>query len=467
MNVDLAVVGAGPGGYVAALRAAQLGMKVACIDRDPALGGTCLRIGCIPSKALLDSSELYVQARSRLAPHGIAVTDVGLDVGAMMQRKDAVVQTLTGGVKTLFAQNRVVHVEGTASLVAPGRLQIDGPERQSIEARHVLIATGSEPTPLPGLDFDGKHVVSSEEALAFGAVPARLLVVGAGAVGLELGSVWTRLGTQVRVVELLDRIVPGADLELAQGLQRALERQGLVFQLAARARGATIQDGGVEVAIESDGRTATEAFDRVLVAVGRRPYTAGLGLDALGIARDAKGRITVDERYQTSVDGVYAIGDVIAGPMLAHKAEEEGLACVERIAGQVSQVNYEAIPSVVYTAPELASVGRTEQECRAAGLGVRVGTFPFLANGRARAMDETDGLVKIVADARTDRLLGVHILGPGASELIAEAVLAIEFGASAEDLARTCHAHPTLSEAVREAALVVEGRGLHRFIRPR
>ena len=467
MKVDLAVVGAGPGGYVAALRAAQLGMRVACIDREPALGGTCLRIGCIPSKALLDSSELYVQTRSGLGLHGITVTEARLDLGAMMQRKDAVVHTLTDGVRALFSQNRVVRVEGTARLVPPGQLQIDGVERQSIEAQHVLIATGSEPAPLPGLEFDGKFIVTSEEALAFEAVPGRLLVVGAGAVGLELGSVWARLGAEVRVVELLDRIVPGADPELARALQRNLERQGLRFDLGARAQAATVQEGRVEVVIESGGRTASDTFDRVLVAIGRRPYTTGLGLEALGIARDAKGRIVVDEDYQTAAAGVHAIGDVIAGPMLAHKASEEGMACVERLAGQATRVNYGAIPSVVYTAPELAWVGRTEQECRETGVDIRVGTFPFVASGRARALGETDGLVKIVADARTDRVLGVHILGARASDLIAEAVLALEFGASAEDLARTCHAHPTLSEAVREAALVVEGRGLHRSSRPR
>jgi dihydrolipoamide dehydrogenase len=333
---------------------------------------------------------------------------------------------------------------------------------QTVEARHVLIATGSEPIPLPGFALDGARILTSQEALALDAVPGRLLVIGAGAVGLELGSVWARLGAEVRVAEIADRIVPGTDADLAQALQRALERQGLGFALSARALGATVKDGRVEVGLEIEGRATTETFDAVLVAVGRRPCTTGLGVDELGIARDERGRIRVDARYQTSVAGIHAVGDVIAGPMLAHKAQEEGIACVEQLAGQASHVNYDAIPLVVYTAPELAAVGKTEAQCREEGLDVRVGTFPFMANGRARAMGERDGLVKIVADGRSDRILGVHVLGPRASELIGEAVVAMEFGASAEDLARTCHAHPTLSEAVHEAALAVDGRSLHR-----
>jgi dihydrolipoamide dehydrogenase len=334
--------------------------------------------------------------------------------------------------------------------------------RDDVEARHVLVATGSEPIALPGFEFDGKRIVTSEEALAFETVPERLLVIGAGAVGLELGSVWARLGSTVRVVEVADRIVPGTDADLAVALQRALERQGLSFALSARAVEARAESDRVEVTVEVGGRATTETFDTVLVAVGRRPYTGGLGVDDLGIARDAGGRIRVDARYETSVRGIHAIGDVIAGPMLAHKAEEEGIACVEQIAGQAGHVNYDAIPLVVYTSPELAAVGKTEAECRQAGVDVRIGTFPFMANGRARAMGARDGQVKIVADARTDRVLGVHVLGPHASELIAEAVVAMEFGASAEDLARTCHAHPTLSEAVREAALAVDDRSIHR-----
>jgi dihydrolipoamide dehydrogenase len=463
MTADLAVIGAGPGGYVAAIRAAQLGMSVVAIDKERALGGTCLRIGCIPSKALLDSSELYVTTRSYLAAHGIQAGDVTLDLPAMMRRKDSVVNGLTGGIKALFGKHGITRVEGAARLVAPGRIEIDGAGgRQTVEARHVVIATGSEAIPLSGFEFDGKRIVTSQEALAFEAVPARLLVIGAGAVGLELGSVWARLGAEVRVVEIADRIVPGTDVDLALALQRALERQGVAFALSARAAGATIQGDRVDVTLEVEGRATTETFDTVLVAVGRRPYTAGLGVDELGMSRDERGRLRVDARYQTSVPGIHAIGDVIAGPMLAHKAQEEGIACVEQIAGQAGHVNYDAIPLVVYTSPELAAVGKTEAECREAGVDVRIGTFPFMANGRARAMGERDGFVKIVADARSDRVLGVHVLGPRASELIGEAVVALEFGASAEDIARTCHAHPTLSEAVREAALAVDGRSIHR-----
>jgi dihydrolipoamide dehydrogenase len=459
--LDLVVIGAGPGGYVAAIRAAQLGLRVACVEKADALGGTCLRIGCIPSKALLDSSELYREARERFAAHGIRA-DVALDLPAMLRRKDQVVAGLTNGVAALFKKNGVQHVRGTARLEAPGAVEVvhEGAS-QRLDARHVLVATGSAPATLPGFDVDGTHVVSSTEALAFEQVPARLLVIGAGAVGLELGSVWARLGSEVHVVEMLDRVAVGFDAELAGALQRALERQGLSVRLSAAAKGATVRDGRVEVTVEAGGQTTTELWDRVLVAVGRRPFTDGLGLEALGVARDARGRIEVDDRFQTSVPGIHAIGDVIRGPMLAHKAEEEGIACVELLAGQAGHVNYRAIPNVIYTAPELASVGWTDVEARAAGHEVKVGTFPFLANGRARALGERDGRVKIVADARTDRVLGVHVLGPRASELIAEATLAIEFSASAEDIARTSHAHPTLAEAVREAALAVGGRSIH------
>jgi dihydrolipoamide dehydrogenase len=460
---DLAVIGAGPGGYVAAIRAAQLGMRVLVIDREKDLGGTCLRIGCIPSKALLDSSELFWQAREKLGAHGIRTGEVTLDLPAMMQRKDKVVTTLTAGVASLFKKNRITRVHGTARLVAPGRVEVEGPHGGRFDAARILIATGSEPASLPGFEFDGSHIVSSDEALSFDRVPARLLVIGAGAIGLELGSVWARLGSSVRIVELMGRIAPapGVDGDLAKALQRVLERQELSFQLGASAQKARVQDGRVEATIEAGGRSTTEAFDRILVAVGRRPFHAGLGLDALGVVIDRHGRIEVNARFETSVSGLYAIGDVIAGPMLAHKAQEEGIACVELMAGQAGHVNYEAIPSVIYTWPELASVGRSEQECRESGVDVRVGTFPFLANGRARAAEERDGLVKIVADARTDRLLGVHVLGPRASDLIAEAVVAMEFGGSAEDLARTSHAHPTFSEAIREAALATAGRAIH------
>ena len=446
---------------MAAIRAAQLGMRVVCVDREATLGGTCLRIGCIPSKALLDSSELLWQARHRLAIHGVSVGKISLDLPTMMRRKDQVVQALTTGVAGLFKKNRITRRHGSARIAKPDRVVIEGPDAGTVLAARILIATGSSPATLPGFEFDGTRIVSSEEALSFDAVPARLLVIGAGAVGLELGSVWARLGSEVLVVEIADRIVPGMDDALTRALQRALEKQGLSFRLSTVAREAVVKETAVDVTIETDGTAVTETFDRVLVAVGRRPVTAGLGLDTLGVALDPKGHIRVDERFETSVPGIHAIGDVIGGPMLAHKAEEEGIACVERFAGQAGHVNYEAIPNVVYTWPELASVGKTEQECRARGLEITTGTSLFAANGRARAMGERDGLVKMVADSRSDRILGLHILGPHASELIAEAVLAIEFGGSAEDIARTSHAHPTLAEAVREAALAVAKRSIH------
>jgi dihydrolipoamide dehydrogenase len=460
---DLLVIGAGPGGYVAAIRAAQLGMRVACVERDPALGGTCLNVGCIPSKALLDSSELYVQARAGLAAHGVRTSGVELDLAAMMERKDRVVRGLTQGIAGLFKKNRVAWVAGAARLAGGGRVAVRGAQgEQTLEAARILIATGSEPVPLPGLPFDGERIVSSTEALAFARVPSRFIVIGAGAVGLELGSVWRRLGAEVLVVEFLDRIVPGADRGMGRQLQRALERQGMTFRLRTSARAAEPTAGGVRVVLATaDGTTTTEEAEVVLVAVGRRPYTEGLGARELGVTFDDQGRIVVDERFQTSVAGVYAIGDVIPGPMLAHKAEEEGIAAVELMAGQAGHVNYEAIPNVVYTWPELASVGLSEEDAAARGLTVTVGTFPFLANGRARCLNETEGGVKVLADARTDRIVGVHVLGPRASDLIAEAALAVEFGASAEDLGRAVHAHPTLPEAMKEAALAVGRRAIH------
>ena len=458
---DLVVIGAGPGGYVAAIRAAQLGMKVACVEKESALGGTCLRIGCIPSKALLDSSELYEQARERLGAHGVKVSGVELDLAAMMRRKDKVVKGLTAGVASLFKKNGVAHVRGNARIAAPGSVSVEGADAGTLLTQAILIATGSEPTPLPGVDFDGRIIVSSEQALSFADVPARLLVVGAGAIGLELGSVWARLGSKVKVVEFMDRILPIMDKELGATLKKVLEKQGLSFQLSASAKSATIEGKEARVTIEGSGKSSTESFDMVLVAIGRRPYTAGLGLDAVGVMLDKKGRVEVDEHFQTSVAGIYAVGDAIRGPMLAHKAGDEGVACVEMLAGQAGHVNYEAVPSVVYTWPEFASVGKSEEECAEQGLEVKIGKFPFFANGRMRAMEERDGLVKVIADAKSDRVLGVHILGPRASDLIAEAALAIELGSSAEDIARTCHAHPTLPEAVKEAALGVAGRSIH------
>ena len=459
---DLVVIGAGPGGYVAAIRAAQLGMRVACVEKDGALGGTCLNVGCIPSKALLDSSELFHQARHGLGAHGVKVSGVELDLGAMMTRKDRVVRGLTQGVASLFKKNKVVWVQGAARLAAPGRVAVRGAQgEQTLEAARVLIASGSEPAPLRTLPFDGERIVSSTEALSLSRVPARMLVVGAGAVGLELGSVWSRLGAEVTVVEIVDRILPGMDGGMAGQLQRALERQGLSFRLATEARGAVRAGNGVRVTVASKDGSADVEADVVLVAIGRRPYMNGLGVRELGVKVDERGRIVVNDRFETSVAGVFAIGDVIAGPMLAHKASEEGVIAVECMAGQPAHVNYDAIPNIVYTWPELASVGLSEEEAAARGVAVAVGTFPFVANGRARCLNETDGGVKVLAGVRTDRIVGLHILGPRASDLIAEAALAMEFDASAEDVARSIHGHPTLPEAIKEAALAVSKRAIH------
>jgi dihydrolipoamide dehydrogenase len=461
---DLVVIGAGPGGYVAAIRAAQLGLRVACVDRRAALGGTCLNVGCIPSKALLDSSELFVLAKGRFAHHGIQVGEVGLNLQAMQARKEHVVKGLTDGIAFLFKKHKISFVQGSARLAGPGKVAVKGSGATDtpLQARYILLASGSEPTPLPSLPFDGTNIVSSTEALAFDRVPAHLIVVGGGYIGLELGSVWARLGAKVTVIEFLPRLLPQGDGEIAGLLLQALTRQGVAFHLETKVTGATLQGGQVMVTASAKGQSRLFQGDKVLVAVGRRPVTAGLGLAEAGVAIDEKtGRVTVHDSYQTTASGVYAIGDLIAGPMLAHKAEEEGIAAVEQMAGRKAHVNYAAIPSVVYTFPEVASVGLTEEQAREAGREVRTGKFPFLANGRARCLDEAEGIVKVIADARTDRILGVHIFGPRASELIAEAVLALEFAGSAEDIARTCHAHPTLSEAVREAALAVDRRAIH------
>ena len=459
---DLVVIGSGPGGYIAAIRAAQLGMHVACVEKDAALGGTCLNVGCIPSKALLDSTERYHEVKHGLRAHGIVVGGVEVDLKAMMARKEKVVQILTRGVATLFKKHRIDWVQGLGQLAAADTVLVKGAKEQALQARRVLIATGSAPIALPNLPFDGTRIITSTEALSLPAVPRRLLVIGGGAVGLELGSVWRRLGAEVQVVEMLDRLVPGADNRMAAALQQALERQGIAFHLGTTASRADASAEGVRVELQSNGKKSEVVCDAVLVAVGRRPYTDGLGLDRVGVATDQRGRVVVDSFYATNVPGVFAIGDVIAGPMLAHKAEEEGIAAVEHMAGVAGHVNYDAIPSIVYTWPELASVGLSEEQATESGHQVRVGSFPFVANGRARCMNETDGLVKIIADAQTDRILGVHILGPRASDLIAEATVALEFSASAEDIARSVHAHPTLAEAIKEAALAVADRTLNR-----
>jgi len=455
---DLLILGAGPGGYVAAIRAAQLGLNVACVDAEPALGGTCLRIGCIPSKALLESSERYHEARTALSAHGVSVGDVSFDLAAMLARKDKIVGELTRGVEMLFKKNKVTRYQGHARFAGPGRVVVDGKDAGEITAKNIVIATGSKPAPLPGVAFDGDRIGSSTEALSYAEVPGHLVVIGAGYIGLELGSVWLRLGAKVTVLEYLDRILPGMDSDLATEAKRIFERQGMTFHLGRRVVGAKAGKRGVTV--QSEGAEPLEC-DRLLVAVGRLPNTDGLGLDAVGLATDDRGRIAVDAHYATSVPGIYAIGDVIGGAMLAHKAEEEGIACVEGIATGYGHVNYDAIPGIVYTHPEIASVGKSEDDLKNAGIAYKKGVFFFRANGRAKALGETDGRVKILADEKTDRVLGVHVLGPRAGDLIAEAAVAIEFGASAEDMARASHAHPTLAEAMKEAALAVGGRVIH------
>ena len=456
---DLVVIGAGPGGYVAAIRAAQLGMNVACVEREPALGGTCLRIGCIPSKALLESSELFAAAGERFAAHGVRLGDVKLDLATMLRRKDETVRGLTSGVDGLFRKHRITRYTGHGRILGPGTVAVEnGSEAARITARRILIATGSTSASLPGVTPDGDRIGTSTEALGYPEVPGHLVVIGAGYIGLELGSVWRRLGAKVTVVEYLDRILPGMDAEVSTAATHIFETQGLAFRLRSRVTGARIEADGCVV--ECEGAEPIRG-DRVLVAVGRSPVTADLGLESVGIRPDEQGRIAVDERFATTADGVYAVGDVVRGPMLAHKASEEGIACVEALAGGHGHVEYDAIPSVVYTFPEIAAVGKTEKQLQAAGVDYRKGVFPFRANGRARALGQTEGHVKVLADAKTDRVLGVHILGPRAGDLIAEAASAMAFGASSEDIARTCHAHPTLAEAFREAALAVDGRALH------
>jgi dihydrolipoyl dehydrogenase len=450
---DLVIIGAGPGGYVAAIRASQLGMKVACIDKSPTPGGTCLNIGCIPSKALLDSSELFHMAREGFAQHGIVAGGLQCDIEKMMARKDRVVKSLTDGVAFLFKKNKVTFIHGRARLAGAGRVIVEGGKSTEIDGKAILLATGSEPTPLVSLPFDGQAIVSSTHTLSFDAVPEHLVVVGGGYIGLELGSVWSRLGSHVTVLEFLPRILGPSDAEIAGALHKILVRQGFAFHLNTQVNGARRNGDRVVVEAQSaDGKLEIEG-DKVLVAVGRRPLTAGLGLQEVPVHVDARtGRIPVNERYETNVPGIYAIGDLVAGPMLAHKASEEGIAMVEMLAGKAGHVNYDAIPSVIYTSPELAAVGLTEEQLKDVGREYRVGKFLFANTGRARCLGETEGLVKVLTDARTDRILGVHILGPRASELIAECVLAMEFSGSAEDIARVCHAHPTLSEAVSEAA---------------
>jgi dihydrolipoamide dehydrogenase len=459
-SFDLIVIGAGPGGYVCAIRAAQLGMKVACVEKRETLGGTCLNIGCIPSKALLQSSENFHAAAHDYAEHGIVLDSVKLDLARMQARKAEVVAANVKGVEFLFRKHKITWLKGGGRILAAGRVEVAGTE---YAAKNIVIATGSESTPLAGVTVDEKTIVTSTGALELDRVPGHLVVIGGGVIGLELGSVWRRLGAEVTVIEFLDRLIPGNDAEIAKHFQRVLAKQGLKFRLSTKVVAAERTATGVTLTVESvkTGKTETLDADIVLLAIGRRPHTEGLGLAEAGIATSKRGQIETDAHFATSLPGVYAIGDAIAGPMLAHKAEDEGVALAERLAGQAGHVNYDAIPAVIYTWPEVASVGKSEEELKAAGIAYKVGKFPFTANGRARAMGSTDGFVKILADATTDRLLGAHILGPDAGALIAELVTAIEFGASAEDVARICHAHPTLSEAVKEAALAVDGRPIH------
>src|SRR6266700_1636656 len=465
MPYDLIVIGSGPGGYVCAIRAAQLGLKTAVVEKDKTFGGTCLNVGCIPSKALLYASELYEEAGHKFGRMGIDIGQPKLDLAAMMKFKDEGVDGNVKGVAFLFKKNKVESIQGIGRIVAPGKVEVkagDG-KTQVLETKAIVIATGSDVARLKGIDIDEKRIVSSTGALVLDQAPSRLLIVGAGVIGLELGSVWRRLGSEVLVVEFLDRILPGMDNEVCRQFQRLLERQGIKCRLSSKVTAVDTSGRRLKAGVEpsSGGAVETIEADVVLVAVGRVPYTEGLGLEQVGVSKDNRGRVGVDGHFKTSVPGIYAIGDVIAGPMLAHKAEDEGVAVAEILAGQAGHVNYDVIPNVIYTFPEVASIGKTEEELKEAGIAYKSGKFPFTANGRARAMNMTDGFVKILADAKTDRVLGVHIVGADAGNMIAEAAVAMEFGAASEDIARTCHPHPTFTEAVKEAALAVDKRAIH------
>jgi dihydrolipoamide dehydrogenase len=462
---DLIVIGSGPGGYVCAIRAAQLGLRTALVEKDKTFGGTCLNVGCIPSKALLHASELFEQTGHTFAKMGIKVGAPKLDLAAMMKFKDEGVDGNVKGVAFLLKKNKVDTFIGTGRIAAPGKVEVKGADSkaQMLNTKAIVIATGSDVARLPGITIDEKRVVSSTGALVLDKVPERMLVIGAGVIGLELGSVWRRLGSQVIVVEFLDRILPGMDNEVCRQFQRILEKQGIAFKLSSKVTAVDASGNRLKAKVEPSSGGAAETIDAdvVLVSVGRLPYSNGLGLDEVGVKTDNRGRVVIDGHFASNVPGIYAIGDVIAGPMLAHKAEDEGVAVAEIIAGQAGHVNYDVIPNVVYTYPEIASVGKSEEELKAAGVAYNAGKFPFTANGRAKVNLQTEGFVKILADAKTDRVLGVHIMGPDAGNMIAEAAVAMEFGAAAEDIARTCHAHPTLTEAVKEAALAVGKRSIH------
>jgi dihydrolipoamide dehydrogenase len=465
MPYDLVVIGSGPGGYVCAIRAAQLGMKVAVVEKDATFGGTCLNVGCIPSKALLHASELFDEAGHVFGHMGIGVGKPKLDLAAMMKFKDEGVDGNVKGVAFLFKKNKIESFHGFGQIAGTGMVEVKGADgkAQMLDTKAIVVATGSDVAKLRGVTIDEKRIVSSTGALVLDKVPQRLLIVGAGVIGLELGSVWRRLGAEVIVVEFLDRILPGMDGEVCRQFQRLLEKQGIAFHLSSKVTGVDGSGARLKAQIEpaAGGAPQTIEADVVLVAIGRVPFTEGLGLESVGVQKDSRGRVVVDAHFATHAPGIYAIGDAIAGPMLAHKAEDEGVAVAEILAGQAGHVNYDVIPNVVYTAPEIASVGKTEEELKQAGVAYKSGKFPFTANGRAKVNLQTDGFVKILADATTDRVLGVHIVGADAGNMIAEAAIAMEFGAAAEDIARTCHAHPTLSEAVKEAAMAVDKRSIH------
>jgi len=465
MSYDLVVIGSGPAGYVCAIRAAQLGLKTAVVEKRKTFGGTCLNVGCIPSKALLHASEMFEEAGHGLAALGVRVGAPELDLPKMMGHKTDTVSANVNGVAFLFKKNKIDSHIGAGRITAPGKVEVTAEDgaKTTLETKAIVIATGSDVMPLKGVDIDEKRIVSSTGALELDKVPGRLVVIGAGVIGLELGSVWRRLGAEVEVIEFLDRILPGMDDEVAKQAQRLFQKQGVKFRLGAKVTGAKANAKGVTLTVEpaAGGEAEQVQADVVLVAIGRRPYTEGLGLQEVGVAVDERGRVTIDDHYRTNVPGIYAVGDVVVGPMLAHKGEDEGIAIAEMLAGKAGHVNYDAIPAVVYTQPEIASVGKTEEELKKAGVEYNVGKFPFTANGRARANLATDGFVKVLADKATDRVLGVHIVGANAGEMIHEAVVLMEFGGSAEDLARSTHAHPTMSEAVREAALAVDKRAIH------
>jgi len=463
VDYDLIIIGSGPGGYVAAIRAAQLGMKVACVEKEPTLGGTCLNIGCIPSKALLNSSEKYIELKTHAEEHGIKTGKVALDLSTLMQRKDKIVKQLTAGIGFLFKKNKITYLNGTASFVDKQNIKVKSTKELTLSAKNFIIATGSSSMERPGITVDEKKIVTSTGALSLSAVPKTMLVIGGGYIGLEMGSVWSRLGTKVTVVEKLDRIVPTMDGEIATEFMKSLEKQGLEFKLSHKVVATKSGSKDVEVTMESeqDKKQVKDKFNVVLMSIGRKPNTEELNLEKIGVKLNDQQAIDVDQQYKTSVDNIYAIGDVAPGPMLAHKAEEEGVACVEIINGQKTHMNYDTIPAIVYTNPEVASVGKTEEQLKESKTEYKVGKFPFMANGRALTTSESEGFVKILADKKTDAILGAHIIGHDAGQLVAEIVTAMEFGGSAEDIARICHAHPTTSEAVKEAALNVDGRSIH------